>query len=712
MAVGKEPSEDVGVLKKRILANRRSVAKAQIDMIADIERIRGSMSDDDLRSFLVVECGVPQTDISAILSFNEILGDHAHILRKRATSFPVVKAIITANPATRQAALDSLAAGDDVDVATISALRRIATRNSIGERAYSERSRQRALRSSANAKTAFLVEALGEATVTLLDKIDSFVDQYEPEPSYDPDDHVVYAPGHDAGIKDISELAKSVFRQFQGLYGDIVLPEAGLDGLKAGSNRHRLAAAQESLKRFARGRFGFGEQGYGFAFERGNLWSSELQEALEFLLPCKTAPEPAAPEQADEAQPLRFLEICAGAGGQAIGLLGAGFTPVALFDMNKNAAKTLRKNWNWTVRKIRIEEVKDVDLRQYHGIDLLAGGVECRAFSGAGKQKGEKDNRNLFDEAVRYVDIIRPRAFFFENVDGFTHEKFIRYRAKVFRKLKALGYKIGLHRMNAEDFGLAQSRERVVLVGIRDDQPGLFSTPTGGQHTTMRDTLAEILFPHRGRGGAVYDEWAENWLAKYGGQTSYTVLSSLYKARGEIVQRWKSELGFEIDAKHIGDEPAALGTIADTNALPFLTVDVVKALQGFPKAWKFEGGAVQQFYQIGNAFPPQMAKAVGLAIFRALSGRLPNSIDAPPLVPFDETLIGIKPAIMPPRLRLNAMTKQDVYDLKDRYGKKFKDAKKLLAQVKAADKERKLEMAAYLKQRDAQPEPGPEVEPT
>jgi DNA-cytosine methyltransferase len=713
MAVVKERSEDEGTLKKRILANRQSVARAQFDMIANIGRMRATMSDDDLRSFLLVECGVPQADLSAILAFDEVLGSHAPLLRKRGISFPVVKALITADTVTRKAALDSLAAGDDVDGTTISSLRRLALRNRIGERAYAERSRQRALNSAANAKTAVLVEALGESAAILLNEINAFVDRYEPEPSYDPDDHVIYSPEHDADVSAITEHAKTVLRQFQGLYGEIVLTKVGLKTSKAGTHRHRLAAAQESLERFARGRFGFGPEGYGFAFELGRLWKSELQDALEYLLPCKTVPEPVFVTQPDGAPPLRFVEICAGAGGQAIGLLGAGFKPVALYDMGENATNTLRKNWKWTVRRTRIEKVKDVELRQYHGIDLLAGGVECRAFSGAGKQKGEKDGRNLFDEAVRYVDIIRPRAFFFENVDGFTHEKFIRYRAKVFRELRALGYKIGLRRINAEDFGLAQSRERVVLVGIRDDQPGLFSTPKGGQHTTMRDALAEVLFPHRGSGDAVYDEWAENWLATYGGQTSYTVLSTLYKARGEIVQRWKTERGFQIDAEHIGDEPKALGTVTDTNALPFLTVDVAQVLQGFPKAWKFEGGAAQQFYQIGNAFPPQMAKAVGLAIVRAISERLPNSIDAPPLVPFDETLIGVKPVIKrPSRLHLNAMTIQDVYDLKDRYGKKFKDTKELLAQVKAAGKKRKLEMAAYLKQRDAQPEPGPEAEPT
>lgn len=214
----------------------------------------------------------------------------------------------------------------------------------------------------------------------------------------------------------------------------------------------------------------------------------------------------------------------------------------------------------------------------------------------------------------------------------------------------------------------------------------------------MREALAEVMFPHLGLGDAEYDRWAENWLSRYGGETSYTVVSSLYKNEGDIRQRWKDDLGFAIDPVHIGDGPAPLGAIKDLKSLPYLTVDVARVLQGFPRAWQFAGKADRQFYQIGNAFPPQMSKAIGIAIASALSARLPNSIDAPPLVPFDESLIGVKPTKVP-RLILNAMTMEDVDDLKERYGRQFRDYKKLRAQVLKSRRARKREMREYLEYR-------------
>ncbi|HLP66052.1 MAG TPA: DNA (cytosine-5-)-methyltransferase [Rhizobium sp.] len=697
-----ERSEDAGVLMRRILASRKSIAKAQFDMISNVGRMRTSMSDDDLRSFLVVECGIARNDLPSIFAFDEVLGSFEPLLRKRSVPFQVVKALIATDADTRRVALEALASGTNVDVSTIATLRRLALRSKIGERAYSERCRQRAMTTAASAQTSARVHRLSENVAALLRDIDDFVYRFvgEPRPYEDTVDRSDKCRSAAKGVK---SKAAAVLSEFRSVYGEVRLPKGGVTGFSTGSHRHKLAAAQESLKRFAEGRFAWYSGFSGFGFEPGYLWQTELQDALEYLLPCDLDPEPISDENDAAAKPLRFVEICAGAGGQAIGLLGAGFKPAALYDMDLNATRTLKQNWNWFVRRKRLEKVTEIELRQYHGIDLLAGGVECRAFSRAGKQRGQDDKRNLFDEAVRYVDIIRPRAFFFENVEGFEDKKFIQYRASVFRRLEALDYRIGLHKLNAHDFGLAQSRERVVLVGIRNDEPGLFFSPQGTGRTNMREALAEVMFPHRGLGDAEYDRWAENWLSRYGGETSYTVVSSLYKNEGDIRQRWKDDLGFAIDPVHIGDGPAPLGAIKDLKSLPYLTVDVARVLQGFPRAWQFAGKADRQFYQIGNAFPPQMSKAIGIAIASALSARLPNSIDAPPLVPFDESLIGMKPTKVP-RLILNAMTMEDVNDLKERYGRQFRDYKKLKAQVLKSRRARKREMREYLEFHRGKPE--------
>lgn len=150
------------------------------------------------------------------------------------------------------------------------------------------------------------------------------------------------------------------------------------------------------------------------------------------------------------------LEICAGAGGQALGLEMAGFDHAALVEIEPPACETLRQNRpEWNV----IEgDLREFDGRPYKGIELLAGGVPCPPFSKAGKQLGAKDDRDLFPEAIRLVDECRPQAVMLENVRGILDAVFNDYRNKVENQLKKLGYVPGWKLLNASDFGVPQLR--------------------------------------------------------------------------------------------------------------------------------------------------------------------------------------------------------------------------------------------------------------
>ena len=120
------------------------------------------------------------------------------------------------------------------------------------------------------------------------------------------------------------------------------------------------------------------------------------------------------------------VEICAGAGGQAIGLDQAGFEHLALVELEHLACQTLRYNkpeWN-----IIEKDVRNFSAAKYQGIDLLAGGVPCPPFSIAGKQLGKDDERDLFPEALRLVRECSPKAVMLENVKGILSAKFEIYR--------------------------------------------------------------------------------------------------------------------------------------------------------------------------------------------------------------------------------------------------------------------------------------------
>src|SRR5262245_30178561 len=126
---------------------------------------------------------------------------------------------------------------------------------------------------------------------------------------------------------------------------------------------------------------------------------------------------------------LTVLEICAGAGGQALGIERAGFELVAAVELDADACLTLRRNRSeWNVIN---SDLRQFDGRPFRGVDLLAGGVPCPPFSIAGRQLGSQDERDLFPVALRLVDEVRPRAVLLENVRGFASGKFEPYRRHV-----------------------------------------------------------------------------------------------------------------------------------------------------------------------------------------------------------------------------------------------------------------------------------------
>ena len=164
---------------------------------------------------------------------------------------------------------------------------------------------------------------------------------------------------------------------------------------------------------------------------------------------------------------MNSLELCAGAGGQALGLERAGFEHEALVEIDTAACHTLRLNRpHWNV----IEgDLSQFEARSYRGVDLVAGGVPCPPFSKAGKQLGADDERDMFPQAIRIVDETRPRAVMLENVRGLLDSVFADYRQNITRQLNAMGYWADWHLFNAADFGVSQLRPRVVCVAVRHE---------------------------------------------------------------------------------------------------------------------------------------------------------------------------------------------------------------------------------------------------
>jgi len=303
------------------------------------------------------------------------------------------------------------------------------------------------------------------------------------------------------------------------------------------------------------------------------------------------------------------VEICAGAGGQALGLETAGFEHTALVEIEKAACDTLLYNRpEWDVIN---GDIRCFSGAKYKGVDLLAGGVPCPPFSVAGKQLGQGDERDLFPEAIRLADEIRPKAIMLENVRGMLDAVFEDYRKHIKNQLASLGYHTEWRLHNASDYGVSQLRPRVVFVALKKDIAQYFSWPT--QLQVSPPTVGELLFDLMNENG-----WlgASQWR-KRADDIAPTLVGGSKKHGGPDLgptRAKKAWAALGVDGHGIADTPPAKEFLG----MPRLTVRMTARIQGFPDSWRFAGKKTSAYRQIGNAFPPPVAQAVGASILAAL----------------------------------------------------------------------------------------------
>ncbi|MBT2899058.1 DNA cytosine methyltransferase [Streptomyces sp. McG3] len=421
---------------------------------------------------------------------------------------------------------------------------------------------------------------------------------------------------------------------------------------------------------------------------------------------------------APNVRPLISIEICAGAGGQAIGLHQAGFKHLALVEIDKYAVKTLewnighRQNWSWEKRYCDVisddvnnfrpipseghpgsslkKPVKFLGRQLQRGeLDLLAGGVPCPPFSHAGKQLGKDDERDLFPRMLELVDELHPKAVMIENVRGIKDAKFVDYRTYIEARLAGgtakrpetgieedfagMGYEIcEWEVLEASDFGVPQLRPRAVLVAIRADVLGdikfVWPTPTGGVYSVfdaLEKSMEERYAPYISMGGEIGEiatnslnrwvrEASKAALEKKDGGIAPTLVGGSKKHGGADLGPSRAKAAWEtLGVSGMGvansHEQGVKKESQDRDLFgaggPMLTVEQAAIIQGFPAEWEFTGGKTAQYRQIGNAFPPPVAAAVGQAIADVL--RAADERDARNSAPQQKPLPGqVIPALV------------------------------------------------------------------
>jgi len=317
---------------------------------------------------------------------------------------------------------------------------------------------------------------------------------------------------------------------------------------------------------------------------------------------------------------MRSLELFSGCGGLAKGLELAGFDHCAFVEFNKWACESLRANFNPNL--VYETDVRKFDFASVGTVDLIAGGPPCQPFSLGGLARAYEDSRDMFPQAIRAIHELTPRGFVFENVKGLLRKSFADYfeyiilrltfpekvqpvgvswkrhlselRAIDFATYTGLKYDVQYKLVNAVDYGVPQSRERVFIVGLRNDLGLTWKWP---EKIAGRKTIAETIgnLPDAQHANALGDHVFIGGAREYPGHTGsdYNLPSKTIKAGAHGVPGGENMIRFP------------------DGTLRYMTVHEAKLIQTFPDDYRICGSWGEALRQIGNAVPVRLAKLMG-----------------------------------------------------------------------------------------------------
>lgn len=377
---------------------------------------------------------------------------------------------------------------------------------------------------------------------------------------------------------------------------------------------------------------------------------------------------------------MRSLEIFSGAGGLACGLEKAGFEHVGLIEINHDACNSLRKNFD--NRLVYEGDIRDYDASMFAGIDLVAGGPPCQPFSLGGKGLAHNDARDMFPQAIRIISECKPKAFIFENVKGLLRESFKEYFDYIILRLsypdcrihdveswqqhkkrlmlcnnnyKGTRYTVTYKLINAADYGVPQTRERVVIVGVRDDLKITWSFPniTHSEDALLWSQYVNYSYWEKhGISRKYNDDLRNKLIAKYGmfpptalpwltirdalkGVPEPQAVASTITPDHVLKSGAKAYFGhtgsnFDYPSKTI--KAGGHGVPGGENMISFpdgtyryFSVYEAKLIQSFPEKYVITGAWGEAMRQIGNAVPVKLATLIAERMFKYLESSFYNS---------------------------------------------------------------------------------------
>lgn len=326
---------------------------------------------------------------------------------------------------------------------------------------------------------------------------------------------------------------------------------------------------------------------------------------------------------------MNVVELFAGGGGMVCGFKLANFEHIALFELDKNACNTLRANTSCKVYELDVTEINEFGkFIENKEIDVVAGGFPCQSFSYAGKGLGLDDTRGtLFYDMARCVKQLKPKVIVGENVKGLVNHDGGKTLDVILKTFERLGYKMFHKVLNSNDYNVAQKRERIIIIGIREDiysLKGKFEFPPkhdykpvlgdilknvpvspGSEYSDIKKKIFNLIPP-----GGCWKNLPEDIAKEY-------MMKSYYLGGGKTgIARRQS---FEEAGLTVLTTPSQKQTerCHPSEIRPF-TIRENARIQSFPDSWEFSGSISSQYKQIGNAVPVNMAIEIANQIKRYL----------------------------------------------------------------------------------------------
>lgn len=327
---------------------------------------------------------------------------------------------------------------------------------------------------------------------------------------------------------------------------------------------------------------------------------------------------------------MKAIDLFCGPGGLSLGMKEAGIIPEFCVEKNRDAISTYSSH---STNCVHInKDIREISFSSYKNkIDVVFGGPPCQPFSTGGLQKAQTDERNMIPEFIRCIAEVQPHAFVMENVPGLVMSKARPYFDSVLHRFSELGYKLNWSVVHAGDYGVPQKRKRLIVLGSKEEFLK-FPFPshgelTGRPHEKSSDYLSGTPIGEPAKTPVTYAKKPDLRKNPYAGLVyngggrpidpnglCHTILAS----SGGSKTHWIDTMGVvEEYHRHLsnGGKPRT-GNVEGARRL---SVEECSKIQTFPKNLIFSGSKSSQYTQVGDAVPPMLAKAIGLAMISQLN---------------------------------------------------------------------------------------------